>query len=351
MTNQTWFHRAASRREFIFAGAGAMCALGLAARADEPLEHQGRVMTVMGPIEPRSMDVTLSHEHVLVDFIGWKETGKHRYDEDDAFRVILPHLRKLRRLGCKTLVECTPNYIGRDPALLLRLARESDLHLLTNTGIYGAANEKFVPDSAREASADQLADEWVKEWREGIGDTGVRPGFIKTGVNNGPLSELDRKLFRAACRTHKRTGLTIACHTGGGGAINDELDILEDEGLAGEALIWVHAQNERDFQLHARAARLGVWVSFDGVSTKNRFDYVTRLKAMKDRGLLHRVLISHDAGWYSPGEPEGGDFRPYDAVFTALIPELRQSGFDRDELHRLVTKNPQTAFTIQTRLA
>ena len=37
----------------------------LVAGADEP-----RVMTVLGPIPPGEMGATLSHEHVLVDFIG-----------------------------------------------------------------------------------------------------------------------------------------------------------------------------------------------------------------------------------------------------------------------------------------
>ena len=45
-----------------------------------PGTKEGRVVTVMGPISPEEMGQTLVHEHVLVDFIGARETGYHRWD-------------------------------------------------------------------------------------------------------------------------------------------------------------------------------------------------------------------------------------------------------------------------------
>ena len=34
---------------------------------------QGKVMTVLGPIEPENLGVTLTHEHLLVDLRVWCE--------------------------------------------------------------------------------------------------------------------------------------------------------------------------------------------------------------------------------------------------------------------------------------
>lgn len=68
---------------------------------------------------------TLIQEHVLVDFIGADRASKSRYGADEVFRVALPHLKKARELGCRTLVECTPAYLGRDPAMLRRLSAVS----------------------------------------------------------------------------------------------------------------------------------------------------------------------------------------------------------------------------------
>ena len=51
----------------------------------------------------------------------------------------------------------------------------------------------------------------------------MRPGFIKTGVDPGPLSPIDRKLIEAAVICHGQTGLRIHCHTGDGRAAMDIL--------------------------------------------------------------------------------------------------------------------------------
>ncbi len=337
-----------NRRRFLTTISTLAAASPLAFSATDATTNQ--IMTVLGPIKPSDMGVTLTHEHALVDFIGWKETGKHRYDEDEAFRVILPHLEQLKSFGCKTFIECTPMFIGRDPALLKRLAKATGMHILTNTGIYAAAGEKFAPDYARTESPDQLAVRWVNEWQDGIDGTGVRPGFIKIGVNNGPLSDLDKKLVRAACLTHKQTGLTIACHSGGNGAIADEMTILKEEGVSGKALVWVHAQNENDLALVKQAVEFGVWVSFDKVNHNSIKNDINRVIDYKKMGALPNLHLSHDAGWYRPGEENGGRFRPFDAIFTALVPALKKQGFTNSEWKQIFETNPQQAFAIHKRL-
>ena len=70
---------------------------------------------------------------------------------------------------------------------------------------------------------------------------------------------------------------------------------------------------------------------------------------MKDRGLLGRVLLSHDAGWYHVGEPGGGDFRPFDTLLGSFLPRLREAGFTDAECRALTTQNPREAFTIRIR--
>ena len=132
--------------------------------AQGKMDMTGKVMTVTGPIDPADMGFVLTHEHVLVDFIGADKVSKDRYDEDDAYEVILPYLKQAKELGCETFVECSPSYLGKDPVLLKRLSDATGVQMLTNTGYYGAANDKYVPAHAYEESADQLSDRWVKEW-------------------------------------------------------------------------------------------------------------------------------------------------------------------------------------------
>ncbi len=307
------------------------------------------VMTVTGPIAPGDMGVTLTHEHILVDFIGARLIDPERWNRDEVADRVLPFLDEVKSLGCRTFVDCTPNYLGRDVELLKQLSQTSGLNIITNTGYYGGSDHKFLPEHAFTDTAEQLAAKWVNEWKLGIEKTGVKPGLIKISVNAGTLSEISRKLIRAATLTHLRTGLTIASHTGPAVAAMEQIAILKKERVSPSAFIWVHAQNEKDTATHVEAARDGAWVSLDGLNDDNVEWYVEQLNHLKGEKCLDRTLVSHDAGWYKPGEPGGGDFRGYSALFTKLIPALRQAGFAQSDIDQLIRVNPMNALTIGVR--
>ena len=305
-------------------------------------------MTVNGPIDPKTMGLTFAHEHVLVDFVGADRVSPDRYDADQAFEKILPYLNEIKRLGCRTFVECTPNFLGRDVRLLRRLSDATGLHLLTNTGLYGAQQGKFLPDYVATETPEQLAQRWIDEHENGIGDTGIRPGFIKIGVNNGPLVDDDRKLVRAAALTHRATGLTIAAHTGDAAAAKEELEIVVAAGVDPSAFIWVHAQG-KGTENHLRLARRGAWVEIDGISEENYRDYARQVKALRDANLLSRVLVSCDAGWYRVGEPQGGKYRSHAVLLNRFVPELETLGFSQAEVDQLVMTNPAEAWAVRVR--
>jgi len=303
-------------------------------------------MTVNGAIPTGEMGFTLTHEHVLVDFIGADKIKPGRYNADDVFSKALPYLKDAVAKGCKTLVECTPCYLGRDVQLLQRLSKETGLHIITNTGYYGAAGEKFIPRHAYTETAEQIAAGWIKEYAEGIDRTGIKPGFIKTGVDNYPLSAVQEKLVEAAAITHLATGLTVAIHTGNGDAAMEKMRIIKSKGVKPEAWIWVHAQNEKRRDYHYKAAKEGGWVSFDGVNPVSVTEHANFLHDMKKAGLLHKVLISHDAGWYHVGEPGGGEYRNYSTVFNELLPAMRNANFSDKEIEQVFVRNPANAFAV-----
>jgi len=311
----------------------------------------GTIHTVRGPIDVGQMGVTLVHEHVLVDFVGADKVSRSRYDADEAFGTILPHLRELRTRGCRTLLECTPAYLGRDPLLLRRLSEASGLHIATNTGYYGAASDIAVPRHAHAETARQLADRWTSEARRGIEGTAVRPGFVKIGVDAGPLSGIDRKLVEAGALCHLDTGLTLAIHTGSGAAALEILSILKTRGVSPDAYVWVHSQNEGDRATRSWAARQGAWVELDGVSPQSLDAHVEAVVDLLRRGQLDRVLVSQDSGWYRVGEPGGGAYRPHTFLFDAFLPALRAHGLGEADIRTLLVENPARAFAIRRRTA
>ena len=310
---------------------------------------QQTVMAVTGPIGASELGTTLIHEHILVDFIGAAKYDPQRWNDDDVIRKVLPYLDEVKKAGCKTIVDCTPNLLGRDVQLLQRLSEQSGLSIITNTGYYGGSDEKFLPPQVFTESASDLADRWIAEWENGIDGTGIKPGFMKISVNPASLSVASRKLTEAAAKTHLRTGLTIASHTGPALAAFEEIEILKGQGVSPEAFIWVHAQSEKNFDEYVKAVRIGTWVSLDGVSDSNILQYVENLARLKKEKALHKILISHDAGWYEPGKPDGGNFRGYTTIFNKLIPRLKENEFTDKDIHQLLVVNPREAFAIRVR--
>jgi phosphotriesterase-related protein len=316
------------------------------------------IMTVNGPESPGKMGITLEHEHILVDFIGADSTGYFRWNRDSVIEKALPFVLEAKEKGVKTIIECTPAYLGRDPLLLKALSRKSGVNFLTNTGYYGAVDNKYIPKNFYSLSAEEVAGIWINEFENGIEDTGIRPGFIKIAVNpDDTLSKEHYRIITAAGLTHLKTGLVIASHTGPDNPAFAQIAILKENGVDPSAFIWVHAQRGT-IEGNIRAAKDGAWISLDNIGERRNIEpgapysidwYADRIAELKKQGLLARVLISHDSGWYDPAKPGGGTFNGFTDIFDFFIPVLKEKGLTDDEIDQILVKNPQEAFKIKIR--
>ncbi len=333
-----------SRRDFVKSGISALVACWISR-----LWAEGWIMGVNGRIPVSQMKTTLIHEHFLVDFIGAEEVTPERWKRDEVVKKVLPYLTEAKKRGVNTILDCTPAFLGRDPLLQRQLADASGLQIIANTGYYGAVNNKYLPKWAYTETADQLASRWISEFENGIDGTSIKPGFIKISVDGYHLSELHQKLVIAAARTHLKTGLTICSHTGPAVLAFEELELLQNEKVEASAFVWTHAQNEKEKSNYVRAAKMGAWISLDGLGWGEFAKYADQIDYLRSEGFLHKVLISHDAGWYKPGEPDGGSFTGFTNIFDQLVPLLRDKGFSDADFRQLLTLNPADAFSTRVR--
>jgi len=328
--------------------AGALTRTNLFAQAEKApgIRAQGKVMTVLGPVDPGKIGPMLPHEHVMSTF-GSDPTERPDYATQELFDAVVPYMKSLKKMGLRALADCTTAYFGRDPQVLKDVSEKTGIRILSNTGYYGAANDRYVPAHAYSENAEQLAARWILEWENGIGSTGIRPGFIKTGVDKGPLSEIDGKLVRAAAKTHLKTGLVVAVHTGNSPeSARQQLDILREENVHPSAWIWVHANSVEITDELVDTARRGAWIEFDGLAPETVDRHLELVNVMKRNGLLGRVLLSHDGNLF---RPENRSSRKFDALFTGLIPVLRKTGYSKTELNQMTVKNPAEAFSVRIR--
>ncbi len=300
-------------------------------------------MTVQGEIDAAELGFTLPHEHVLVDFGGAQTASADRYDREEVIRTMRPYVEQIAAAGVTGFVDCTPMYLARDPHVLRSLSEQTGMHFITNTGQY---KEPYLPDETFRITAQALAGQWIREWEEGIEGTDVRPGFIKTAVEPRPLAPMQQKVVTAAAIASRATGLTIGTHACAGIAALHVLRLLSAHGVDPAKWIFIHAHMETDFDLIRMVAREGSWIELDGIGAANDASVLSMLLKLLDAGFVGQVLLSHDAGWYSVGEPKGGTPRPYTHLTDVFLPLMRELGIDEQTIHRVTVENPARAFAI-----
>ena len=128
----------------------------------------------------------------------------------------------------------------------------------------------------------------------------------------------------------------------------EELDILASQGLPGEQFNWVHAQHA-DVSFHKRAAERGAYIGFDGLSPDQADHYLKLVLDALEAGLEKHILLSHDRGWYRPGEPDGGASQIHGFTYLSktFLPRLRQEGVSEELIAMMTETNPKRAFRMR----
>lgn len=307
--------------------------------------QQGRVMTVLGEIEPEQLGITLSHDHILVDGWGLRQLYEAILDDE---RVALEELVRYREAGGGAICDPTNNGLGRDPEALVRLSRESGVHIVMGAGWY---REVVYPPLITTATSAELADMLVKEITEGVGDTGIRPGFIgEIGTERGHITPHAERVFRAAGRAHTRTGIPILTHTTHWGELAlEQLDLLAEEGVAPESVIISHLGDRRGVEHMLPIADRGAWLSIDNLAFINGYAplefRIENIAEMCRRGLAERIMLSNDICELGQLAAYGGV--GYDNVITNVLPLLRDRGVTEADIHLMTVINPSRAFAFR----
>lgn len=196
---------------------------------------------------------------------------------------------------------------------------------------------------------DALAELWTKELTEGIEGTSIRAGFIKLAMSDNGPTALEIRNLQAGVKASQATGALIASHTIGGEVARKEMDVLESAGHDLHRFVWIHAQTEPDISVLKDAARRGAYVELDtvGAPFQSQSELLDRVLDLIEAGYIEHILLSHDAGWFQPGRPNGlpkEGYRGYTALAHEFIPALLSRGVRQDQIHRITVLNPREAF-------
>ncbi len=349
-----------------------------------PRGASGKVQTVLGPVDPGSLGITLTHEHLLIDlrcYFRMPEEASQRWYVDRPVTIeILGKLRgmfyanhdnqmllderfsveeilRYRYAGGDAVVDTTSIGIARDPLALARISRATGLKVVMGASHY--VPESHPPDMD-ERSEESITQQIISDVTEGVGDTGIRSGVIGEIGNHTPLTENMRKVLRASAHAQAETGAPILIHPG----IHPDtpleiIRILMDNGARADQVIMGHLDNIRPMSAIKELADTGCYLEYDrfgsedtsftyrsgdvettGVSDVQRMD---SLEYLISEGYGERITIAHDVCLKTDNVAYGG--KGYAHILESIVPRMRMRGFAQGQIDDILVHNPARALT------
>jgi phosphotriesterase-related protein len=305
------------------------------------------VPTLRGPVEGADLGRVLMHEHLFVvdpDVARNVDTG---WDPDVEVARAVERLTELQEAGIGTLVDLTVTGLGRDVPLMLRVAREVPVHIVAATGLYTFSD---VPMYFRFRSTDHMADCFVRDINDGIGDTGVRAGVLKCATDEAGITPGVTKVLRAVARAHLRTGVPISTHTHAGTERgSDQLRVFVEEGVDPARVVIGHSGDSTDLDYLQRLLDTGATLGMDrfGLDAILGFDArVATVAALCARGYAPQLVLSHDAScftdMFSPQMRQRANPNwHFQHITRDVLPALRGRGVTEEQIETMLMRNPR----------
>lgn len=306
------------------------------------------VITVNGVIRPEEMGVTQTHEHLFLDAMDHYPGYGYQLVIDDE-EVMVREIEEFTRRGGRTICDVTLDEIGRDPERLARFSRRTGIHVLMGCGWY---REFGYPAVVKEKTSRELADILVKEIEVGVGDTGIRAGFIgEIGTGRHSILPGEERVFRAAALAQARTGVAITTHTTRWGTLAiEQIALLEEYGADLSRVIIGHLGDRVGVHHLLPIAEKGVYVEVDNIGYLDyqpewvRADNVANLV---HAGFTKQLLLSEDICMLNHLKYTGG--KGYGYILEVFVPMLRERGVTDEQIYQMMVTNPANVFSRRRR--
>ena len=277
------------------------------------------------------------------------------FEEELLIEQAADQLTAAYDLGIRTIFDPTVWGLGRDIDRIVRIADRTPLNIVLVTGIY--THLDVPPPLAHLGPGlwldrpERLTELFVTDLQVGIGNTGVRAGFLKCAIDEPGLTPGVERVLRCVARASIQTGAPILVHTNSHaqtGTVAQQ--VFADEGVDLTQVVIGHAGNTRDLDYLQSLADHGSILGFDqfgldiSVGTADRIDTIRQLIS---RGYVGQIVLSHDATSYSDlGRIVGG----FDVTMPnwhirylseGVLPLMKEAGISDSDIESMLVSNPR----------
>jgi phosphotriesterase-related protein len=316
-----------------------------------------------GPVEVAYLGPTLMHEHVFVlspDYAHNYGPGAW-WDEDERLADAVDKLRCLHAKGVRSIADPTVVGLGRYIPRIQQVAAEVPVNIIVATGVYTYGELPFAYANRGPGSllggAEPMVDDFVRDLRHGIADTGVRAAFLKCAVEHAEVSAGVERVLRAVARAHLETGAPITVHT----SAREEtgryvLRVLTEEGVDLSRVVLAHAGDSGDLDYLMELADGGAILGMDRFGLdffRTTPERVATIAALVARGYADRMVLSHDAAcwidWFGP-DPLAlrAAVTPnwhYEHISDDVLPALEAAGVSEGDIEQMLVLTPRRYFS------
>lgn len=348
-------------------------------------ERSGKIQTVLGPIEPSELGVTVTHEHALIDlscYFKMPEEASERWYIDAPFtmdirgnigkrwshnkavqllideKVQTEEIYKFYLAGGQSIVDTTSIGIGRDPLALARMSRATGLNLVLGGSHYVPVS---YPADMDDRSEQDITDSIIRDVTVGVKDTGIKTGIIGEVGNFWPTSETSRKILRASARAAVETGAPILIHPGfhPDSLLHHVSDLIE-AGADPSRIVMGHLDTFPDMDLIKEVAETGVNLEYDTFGSEDTVwgaiagqpifiptdvQRMERLEQLMSWGYEDRIVIAQDVCFKSHLTRYGG--KGYAHIIESIVPRMRRRGFSQQSIDNILIENPKRILTFE----
>ncbi|NBJ68220.1 MULTISPECIES: phosphotriesterase [Clostridia] len=326
------------------------------------------IRTFHGDIEPKTLGITYSHEHIVCRPPYWVEQEADDLLLDDKEKSKQDVL-DFKRLGGEAIVDATAIDYGRDVKAVKEIAEETGITIVGTAGF----NKSFlwaanIPDHLKPVIGDystfyewieaksinELADFVIREVEEGLEGTNIPGGQVKFGTGYNRITPLEEKTIRAVARAHHETKAPVHSHTEAGTMALEQIEILKSENVPLEYVSFGHMDRNPDPFYHEQVAKTGALLSFDGISKIKYAPESTRIHCILElvkKGYGKQILVSGDTArktYYKHYDYGLGLENILGKWVPRFIDEANQGGFVGEELVKdFFVSNPARCFTFK----
>ena len=319
---------------------------------------QTTIATASGETTTENLGRTLMPEHLVIGYPGWESPTKvGTLSPEDELAICVDKIQEIQALGYTSMLDPCPSDLGRDVELAAKVAQQTGFQIVLATGLY-KQEEGGVPYWHFRSNfgdvTEVMAEQFVHELTEGIGDTGIKAGIIKVASGPGKITDYEKQVLVAAAKASVATGAPVNTHTDQGTIGDEQQKILTDNGVPANRIIIGHSCGTDDHDYHMKIARGGSYLGFDRFGLDIVFPdekRVASLAKMIEAGAGDRCVVSHDSVWCWKGQPfPPGMLENVPDAFDPthfdrkIVPQLLERGITQDQLDRLVTENPRRFF-------